>query len=198
MGQPQPGGNPLDAGSDMGAGAPQQMPPKLDAGGPMNKPPFDKGSNPMADDKEQYSKSAGLQALEARIVALEAENAGMKAKLIGSERYSKLAKLKSDGYEFDVQGELSRVSTQSDEQFTQHCETIEKYYRKSPAAVADFSAIAGVGKQGELPEAGNGVDELTAADVDSVMKYARKHDIDYVTARERYCSDKKSGKNTAG
>ena len=67
-----------------------------------------------------------------------------------------------------------------------------------PAAVADFSAIAGVGKQGELPEAGNGVDELTAADVDSVMKYARKHDIDYVTARERYCSDKKSGKNTAG
>jgi hypothetical protein len=199
MGQPQLGGFPQDAGSDMGAGAPPQMPPKPDAGGPMNKLPFNKGTNPMAtEDKEQYSKSAGLQALEARIVALEAENAGMKAKLIGSERYSKLAKLKSDGFEFDVQGELSRVSTQSDEQFTQHCETIEKYYRKSPAAVADFSAIAGVGKQGELPETGNGVDELTAADVDGVMKYARKHDVDYVTARERYCADKKSGKSTAG
>ena len=199
MGQPQPGGSPLDAGSDMGAGAPNSMmPPKPDAGGPPNKPPFDKGSNPMADEKEQYSKSAGLQALEARIIALEAENAGMKAKLIGSERYSKLAKLKSDGYEFDVQCELGRVSTQTDEQFAQHCETIEKYYRKSPAAVADFSAIAGVGKQGELPDVGNGVDELTAADVDGVMKYARKHDVDYVTARERYCAEKKSGKNTAG
>lgn len=152
----------------------------------------------MADDKEQYSKSAGLASIEARLQTLEAENAGLKAKLIGSERYSKLAKLKSDGYEFDVQGELGRVSTQTDEQFSQHCETIEKYYRKSPVAVADFSAIAGVGKQGELPEAGNGVDELTPADVDSVMKYARKNDIDYVTARERYCAEKKSGKGTAG
>lgn len=200
-GQPQPGGSPLDAGSDMGAGAPPQktMPPKPDAGGPPNKPPFDKGSNPMADEKpEQYSKSAGLQALEARLNALEAENASMKAQLLGSQRYGKLSKLKSEGYEFNMERYMKKAEVQTEDEFAADLQDIEKYARKSPSAVADFSAIAGVGKQGELPEAGNGVDELTAADVDSVMKYARTHEVDYVTARERYCADKKSGKNTAG
>ena len=199
-GQPQPGGLPLDAGSDMGAGAPDSMmPPKPDAGGPPNKPPFDKGSNPMAtDDKDQYSKSAGLQALEARLNALEAENASMKAQLLGSQRYGKLSKLKSEGFEFNMERYMKKAEVQTEDEFTADLQDIEKYARKSPSAVADFSAIAGVGKQGELPETGNGVDELTAADVDGVMKYARKHDVDYVTARERYCAEKKSGKNTAG
>ena len=199
-GQPQQGGSPLDAGSDMGAGAPHQktMPPKPDAGGPPNKPPFDEGSNPMADVQEKYSKSAGLQALEARLNALEAENASMKAQLLGSQRYGKLSKLKSEGYEFNMERYMKKAEVQTEDEFTADLQDIEKYARKSPSAVADFSAIAGVGKQGELPEAGNGVDELTAADVDSVMKYARTHEVDYVTARERYCADKKSGKNTAG
>jgi len=198
-GQPQPGGLPQDAGSNMGAGAPDSMmPPKPDAGGPPNKPPFDKGSNPMADEKEQYSKSAGLQALEARLNALEAENASMKAQLLGSQRYGKLSKLKSEGFEFNMERYMKKAEVQTEDEFSADLQDIEKYARKSPSAVADFSAIAGVGKQGELPETGNGVDELTAADVDGVMKYARKHDVDYVTARERYCADKKSGKNTAG
>lgn len=199
-GQPQPGGQPQDAGSDMGAGAPNlPMPPKPDAGGSPNKPPFDKGSNPMAtEDKEQYSKSAGLQALEARLNALEAENASMKAQILGSQRYGKLSKLKSEGYEFNIERYMKKAETQTEDEFTADLQDIEKYARKSPAAVADFSAIAGVGKQGELPEASNGVDELSEADCKEIQKYALSSNLDYVTARERYCRDKKSGKNTAG
>jgi hypothetical protein len=112
QGQPQPGGmTPPSAGSDMGAAAPPQMPPKQDAGGMPSKPPFDKGSNPMADEKEQYSKSAGLAALEALLDALESENKSLKAKLVGSERYSKLSSLKAEGYELNMEKETARATT---------------------------------------------------------------------------------------
>jgi hypothetical protein len=197
QGQPQPGGmTPPDAGSDMGAGAPTQMPPKQFAGGNPNKPPFDKG-NPMADDNEKYSKSAGLQGLEARMEAMEAENKSLKAKLVGSERYSKLSGLKAEGFELNLDKELARATTASDEQFDSQVETIREHYRKSPTAVADFSTIAGVGKQAELPE-GSGIDELTAGDAQEVAKYALREGLGYGAARDRYMSDKKTGKNVAG
>ena len=108
QGQSQPGAPSPFAGDDMNAGSdPAMQPPSQDAGGgDPSKPPFQKGNGTMPDEKDQYSKSAGLQALEARLQAIEAENASLKAKLIGSERYSKLSNLKAQGFEFDVQGEL--------------------------------------------------------------------------------------------
>ena len=198
QGQSQPGGMmPPSAGSDMGAVAPQ-MPPEQDAGGMAPKPPFNKGMNPMAEDKQQYSKSAGLAELEARLAAVEAENKSLKAKLIGSERYSKLASLQSEGYELNLDKELAKATTATDEQFTVQVETIREHYRKSPTAVADFSTIAGVGRQNDLPSTGNGVDDLAEIDVKEVQKYALRHGVDYVTARETYIKEKAGSKKVAG
>lgn len=198
-GQSQPGAPSPIAGDDMNAGSdPAMQPPSQDAGGgDPSKPPFQKGNGTMPDEKDQYSKSAGLQALEARLQAVEAENASLKAKLIGSERYSKLSNLKAQGFEFDVQGELGRVATQTDEQFAAHCDTIEKYYRKSPAAVADFSELLGTGRQNDLPS-DNGIDELSAEDAKAVAKYSLREGIGYGAARDRYIAEKKTNKNAAG
>ena len=198
-GQSQPGAPSPIAGADMNAGSdPAMQPPSQDAGGcDPSKPPFQKGNGTMPDEKDQYSKSAGLQALEARLQAIEAENASLKAKLIGSERYSKLSNLKAQGFEFDVQGELGRVATQTDEQFAAHCETIEKYYRKSPTAVADFSELLGTGRQNDLPS-DNGIDELSAEDAKAVAKYSLREGIGYGAARDRYIAEKKTNKNAAG
>lgn len=183
------------------------MPGQQPAAG--NLPP--KGKKPMTEpvvdqNKDQYSvKSAGLQALEARMTALEQENAGLRAKLIGAERYSKLSSLKQQGIEFDLTNELGRVATQTDEQFAGHVETIEKYYRRSPVAVADFSELHGAGRQSEVSDASNGVDELSAGDAEHVMKYAMRHNeankdnqISYIEARERYIATKKTSASTAG
>lgn len=194
-GQPQPGASP-DAGSDMGAGAPNK-PPQQDAGGDPNQPPFAKEKKPMADN-DKYSAEAGFKALEARIEALEAEKNSLKAKLIGSERYSKLASLKSEGYELNLDKELSRVSKQSDEEFTEHVETIKEHYRKSPTSVADFSGIAGVGRRADAPEDGDSIDQLSASDVEDVKRYAAKHQMNYIEARNAYAVEKKTRGTVAG
>jgi hypothetical protein len=197
-GQPQPRGmTPPSAGSDMGAGAPQ-MPQEQDAGGMPKTMPFNKGTNPMADENEKYSKSAGLAALEARLDALESENKSLKAKLIGSERYSKLSSLAAEGYELNLTKELAKATTASDEQFEAQVETIREHYRKSPTAVADFSTIAGVGRQNDLPSTGNGVDDLGELDVKEVQKYALRNGLDYVSARETYIKEKATSKKVAG
>jgi hypothetical protein len=166
------------------------------ADGGSKKPPF-KGNDQMTEQTpakpDQYSqKSAGLQALEDRIAAVEAENAGLRAKLIGAERYSKLSSLKSQGVELDMDSELKKVATQSDEQFAGHVETIEKYYRRSPAAVADFSELHGAGRQSHVGSGpANDIDILSQGEVEQVVKYAEKHNINnYTEARERYAKEK--------
>ena len=192
--QPPGAAPPAAPSPNMPAGPPQgagPAPPKPPMAGGQSPKPFDKGTKPMVEDTDKYSKS--FEALTARLDALEAENRSLKAKLTGSERYSKLANLKQKGYEFDLTEELGKVSAQSDEQFTQHCGTIEKYYRKAVTHVADFSAIAGVGEQADVPAEVSGVDQLTAADVEGVKRYSRIHGLSYADARERYTADKKSG-----
>jgi len=169
--------------------------PEQGAAGGSNKPPF-KGNEKMTEQTpakpDQYSqKSAGLQALEDRIAAVEAENAGLRAKLIGAERYSKLSSLKSQGVELDMDSELKKVATQSDEQFAGHVETIEKYYRRSPAAVADFSELHGAGRQSRVADGpANEIDTLKPEEVNEVIKYAEKHRLEYTDARERYAKEK--------
>lgn len=148
----------------------------------------------MSEQKEQYStKSAGLQALEARMDALETENAGLRAKLIGAERYSKLSGLQAAGIELDLNEELETVATQSDAQFEKHCDRIKTKYRRSPASVADFSEFHQGGKQASLPAGTQdfGVDTVSKLDAEEIVKYALRHEIgDYVVAKDRYMADK--------
>jgi len=200
-GNPDPMEDAPDGDSDLDdSGFPGSQEPQQGAAGESSNTPF-QGNDPMTEqNKNQYStKSAGFQNLEARLTALEVENAGLKAKLLGAERYSKLPGLKQKGVEIDIAGELARVASQTDEQFASHIEYIEKYHRRSPVAVADFSTIANVGRQGELPEESNEFDELSPADAQEVVKYAMKNEIsDYSVARERYINTKKTVSNTAG
>ena len=149
------------------------------------------------EKKEQYSKSAGLSAIEQRLDALERENASLKAKLVGTERYSKLNDLKLKGFEFNIERYMAKATTQTDEDFAAELTDIEKYARRSVTAVADFSEVAGVGQQSELPS-GNGIDELSEAEVTDVQKYALANSLDYIAARDRYVSEKKARKSVAG
>lgn len=149
-------------------------------------------------DNDKYSAEAGFKALEARIEALEAEKNSLKAKLIGSERYSKLASLKAEGYELNMEKETARATTATDEQFADHIETIKEHYRKSPTSVADFSGIAGVGRRADAPEDGDSIDQLSASDVEDVKRYAAKHQMNYIEARNAYSVEKKTRGTVAG
>lgn len=199
--QTQPGGMP-PAANDMPQPGPQGMPPAKPPAAAM--PPADKpkpfeGKETMPEEtKEQYSKSAGLSAIEQRLDALERENASLKAKLLGSERYSKLNDLKVKGFEFNIERYMAKATTQTDEDFAAELQDIEKYARRSVTAVADFSEVAGIGHQSELAPSAHGIDELAEDEAKEVRKYAMANSLDYVTARDRYVSEKKARKSVAG
>lgn len=170
-----------------------------DAPGGSSKPPFDKGKKMAEETQDKYSKSAGLQAIEARLEKLEteneqtkAENAALKAKLVGAERYSKLSGLAAQGIEMDLNEEMEVVSTQSDEQFDKYCKRIADKYRRSPAAVADFSAFHQAGRK-TAPDGKpvNEFDTLTEDQNEEVVKYALNNGLDYIAARERYIKENK-------
>lgn len=164
-----------------------------------SKPTNEQGKKMSEQNTEKYSKSAGLQAIEDRLAKLEteneqtkAENAALKAKLVGAERYSKLSGLAAQGIEMDLTEEMEVVATQSDEQFDKYCKRISDKYRRSPSAVADFSAFHQAGRK-TSPDAKpqNEFDTLTEDQNEEVVKYALNNGLDYIAARERYIKENK-------
>lgn len=192
-----PGGSPPGVPQNTGVLPPATQPkPPLPSGGPaggggMPNPQFPPKGKPNMEDQDKYSK------IEERLAKLESENQTLRDELnkeraqrIGVSRYSVLAELARE-FELNLDKEKDRTASMTDDQFGDHVSVIKEHYRRRPETVADYSAIAGAGRQTDLTGSG---EELSKDESDNVVKYAMQHGMDYVEARDRYMADKKAGK----
>lgn len=195
MGGDPMGGAGLPPGMDMGAamgGDPMGggAPPQGAAPQESSDSPFggeQKGDDDMGDSNEKYSREI-LQRLE----SIEKENKTLREQLSNevllrkkAERYNRLSELSNEVL-LNVEKELGRVESMTDEQFAGHCESIRENYQRRPDQVDDLVSMTGAGRRNESIGA-----ELDENQSREVARYAMRNHVSYEEAREKYLSENK-------
>lgn len=140
-------GDPDDLGAGDGAeaappdaAAPPTAPPGLPPEAPPPAGPVDKDDEPAKryrrerdDYHQKYQREvAARREAESKLAEVSQKVAVAQGDARKAQRYAKLQELKSDGYSFDLDEELTDTEALDDDRFSRHCDKIVQRYERIP------------------------------------------------------------------
>ena len=149
----------------------------------------------MSEEKPKYSNSASaLQALtdahseiallKTAVSELSTQLAAERENRVEYSRRTTLSTLAQEYEKVDVDKLLAKCKGLSDSDFADRVTEIKECYSRKPEAVRDFAGMA----HGSVDVASSKDEAVT---VENIVKYALAHQLDYMTARERYVAQSK-------